>query len=249
MGLIRNIARLFERRDFSLSDPALLALLGGWPTAAAKPVTPQTVFRSSTAAAAIRVLSETCGSLPIHVYRKSADGSREREANHPAAAILAGDANPWTSSSDLRTQVQMDALLHRHGGFIQVLRAGGKVQELHRRGAPRRRRGFLGVSCMRRRSSSRRLYRCNACSKEPRHLGLEPVSVDIRTGLCPGPGIPPGKSLARPETGAPILATTADFGRQRPRSPASPPAKPRKVKDYSDGARKPKLRRSVWWCW
>jgi hypothetical protein len=68
-----------------------------------------------------------------------------------------------------------------------------------------------------------------------------------RTGLCPGPGSPPGKSLARPETGAPILAKTADFGRQRPRSPASPPAKPRKVKDYSDGARKPKLRRSAWW--
>jgi hypothetical protein len=26
----------------------------------------------------------------------------------------------------------MDALLHRDGGFIQVLHAGGKVQELHR---------------------------------------------------------------------------------------------------------------------
>jgi hypothetical protein len=26
-----------------------------------------------------------------------------------------------------------------------------------------------------------------------------------------------------------------------------PPAKPRKVKDYSDGARKPELRGSAWW--
>src|SRR5580658_220371 len=35
------------------------------------------------------------------------------------------------------------------------------------------------------------------------------------------------------------LAAPADFRRQRPPCPASPAAKPRKVKDYSDGARKP----------
>jgi hypothetical protein len=46
--------------------------------------------------------------------------------------------------------------------------------------------------------------------------------------------IPPGKSLARPETGVAFLATRADSWRQRPRYPASPAGKPRKVKDYSD---------------
>jgi hypothetical protein len=44
-----------------------------------------------------------------------------------------------------------------------------------------------------------------------------------------------------------ILARPADSGRQRPRRPASPAAKPRNVKDYSDGARKPELRRTAWW--
>jgi hypothetical protein len=39
----------------------------------------------------------------------------------------------------------------------------------------------------------------------------------------------------------------ADSGRQRPRYPASPAAKPRKVKDYSDGARKADLRGTAWW--
>jgi hypothetical protein len=81
----------------------------------------------------------------------------------------------------------------------------------------------------------------------PRHLGLKPVSADIRTRLCSQAGIPPGKSLARPETGRTFLATLADSGGQRPRYPASPAAKPRKVKDYSDGARKPGLRRTAWW--
>jgi hypothetical protein len=89
-----------------------------------------------------------------------------------------------------------------------------------------RRREFLGVSCM------QAIGVAAALSVQCVLEGAQ--SFRTRTGLCPGPGIPPGKSLARPETGAPILATTADFGRQRPRSPADPPAKPRKVKDYSD---------------
>jgi hypothetical protein len=91
--------------------------------------------------------------------------------------------------------------------------------------------------------------RQSICAPSPRHLGLKPVSADIRTGLCSRAGIPPGKGLARPETGAAFLATLADSGRQRPRDPGSPAAKPRKVKDYSDGARKPQLRRTAWWSW
>jgi hypothetical protein len=69
----------------------------------------------------------------------------------------------------------------------------------------------------------------------------------IRTGLCPRAEIPPRKSLARAETGRAFLATLADFRRQRPCDPASPVANPRKIKDYSDGARNPELRRTAWW--
>jgi hypothetical protein len=49
----------------------------------------------------------------------------------------------------------------------------------------------------------------------------------------------PGKSLARPETGAAFSATTAYSARQRLASPASLPPKPREVKDYSGGTAKP----------
>ncbi len=76
---------------------------------------------------------------------------------------------------------------------------------------------------------------------------LEPVSEESRTSLCQRRQFLPGKGFARPETGRAFLATPADHGRQRPRYPASPAAKPRKHKDYSDRARKPKLRRSGWW--
>jgi hypothetical protein len=72
---------------------------------------------------------------------------------------------------------------------------------------------------------------------------------DIRTSLCSCERIPPGKSFARPETAAAFLATAAEFGRQRPHSPASPAAKPRKVKDYSDRGGKPESRKTAGWGW
>jgi hypothetical protein len=41
---------------------------------------------------------------------------------------------------------------------------------------------------------------------------LEPVSADIRTGLGSREGIPPGKSLVRPETGEAFSAAPAALG-------------------------------------
>jgi hypothetical protein len=64
-------------------------------------------------------------------------------------------------------------------------------------------------------------------------LGLEPVSADVRTSLYSREGIPPGKGLARPETGRAFLATPADPERQRPSYPGSLAAKLRKLKDLA----------------
>jgi hypothetical protein len=78
---------------------------------------------------------------------------------------------------------------------------------------------------------------------------LEPVSGESRTSLCQHREFLPGKRLLRPETGEAFSATSADSGRQRPRCPASAAAKPRNVKDYSDGRRKTALRGTAWWGW
>jgi hypothetical protein len=56
-----------------------------------------------------------------------------------------------------------------------------------------------------------------------------------------------GKRFGEARDRGGVLATPADSGRQRPRWPAPRAAKPRKVKDYFSGARKPDLRRTAWW--
>ncbi len=55
--------------------------------------------------------------------------------------------------------------------------------------------------------------------------------------------------MAGPETGPGFLAKTAYLARQRLTFPLRPAPKPRKVKDYSPGARKPDSRRTAWWSW
>jgi hypothetical protein len=71
---------------------------------------------------------------------------------------------------------------------------------------------------------------------------FEPVSFNTgnscRESVCRGQ-----------RRGRRFLVTPVDSGRQRLRYPGSPAAKPRKVKDYSDGARKPRLCGTGWWGW
>ncbi len=80
---------------------------------------------------AVQAISEAIGQLPVHVYSRAADGSKERAPEHPAYRLIHDAANDWTSASDFREQLQRDALLHGNGvAFIN--RVGGKPVELLR---------------------------------------------------------------------------------------------------------------------
>lgn len=129
-------SRLFgtpEQRSGTLANPStdLLAMFGAVATSAGIVVNADTALRSPTALAAIRAISETAGMLPIAVRTKSGEGWA-KATDQTAAKVLNGFANPWTSSEQLRTQVTIDAILNRNGGFAQVVRVNGEVRELHR---------------------------------------------------------------------------------------------------------------------
>jgi HK97 family phage portal protein len=119
-----------ERRDWSLTDAGLAELFGARPTAAGVSVTAANALKSPTAFACTRAISETMGGLPLHLYRRTAEG-RERVTDHPAAKLLGGDWAPWESGVSTRTQLQVDAILHG-AGYGLVLRAGERPKEIHR---------------------------------------------------------------------------------------------------------------------
>lgn len=128
---LRNIFGTEKKSTLASPSPELLALFGTVPTAAGAAVTPETALRSPTTLAACRVISEAVGSLPIHVYRRGPNGSRERDTSHPSAALMSGDWAPWAGGVETRTAMQLDALLHG-AAFAQVVRVGNVPRELHR---------------------------------------------------------------------------------------------------------------------
>lgn len=122
-----------ERRDSRLSawTPELAAIFGATPTAAGVSVTAETAMQSPTFCAAVRVIAETLGAMPIHVYEKGANGARDRVGDHPASDLLGGNWAPWESGTDTRTALQVDCILHGEA-FARLLRVGNRPKELHR---------------------------------------------------------------------------------------------------------------------
>lgn len=120
----------FQRKDYSLNDPGLSAIFGHGTTASGVSVGPDSALRVPAVNAAVRVISESVAALPLHLFKRSGD-TKERDTENPVYALLHDRPNPWTSSFDLRQQIQVDALLHGHG-FAFVNKVGGEAKELLR---------------------------------------------------------------------------------------------------------------------
>jgi HK97 family phage portal protein len=116
----------FKKRALTELPPELVAP----QTIAGIPVNAASAMRSPTVLGCVRILSEIVGTLPVHLFRRGADGSRERETRHEAALVLSRP-NPWTGAQELRTRMMVDALLHGQA-FARVIRARGRPKEIHR---------------------------------------------------------------------------------------------------------------------
>ncbi|HEX2529816.1 MAG TPA: phage portal protein [Geminicoccus sp.] len=127
---LKHFLGIEKRYDLASSSPEMLALFGATPTAAGVSVSAENALRSPTTLAAVRAISEGIGSLPVHLFRRRPDGTRERDTTHPAAALLAGDWNPWTGAVEGKTALQLDSLLFGVG-YAQVIRTGPTPRELH----------------------------------------------------------------------------------------------------------------------
>ncbi len=118
----------------SLSNPTELefTIFGATPSASGVVVSPMTALAVPAVSAGVKAIAEAVGSLPLHAYRRAADGSRERDTDHPGFALLNGAANPWTMGGQLRELLTADAIAYGNG-YAQIVRdGGGEPRELHR---------------------------------------------------------------------------------------------------------------------
>ncbi|HMW44376.1 MAG TPA: phage portal protein [Solirubrobacterales bacterium] len=102
------LARLLERRanpTFTLATPGDygLSVLGALPGVAGKSVTAETARTIPAFFAGVRAIAEDLAALPLPLFRRKDDGSRERVRNHPAYELLnTVRPNPYQSPMELR---------------------------------------------------------------------------------------------------------------------------------------------------
>lgn len=109
MGII---SKIFQRKSFGVTRADIT-----WPediplvnTYAGASVTPESSIRLTAVWACFRLLSETIGSLPIHVYERKSNGDRERATDHPYDFLISSEPNSECDSSQHRELTVTDLL-------------------------------------------------------------------------------------------------------------------------------------------
>nr|WP_184702506.1 phage portal protein [Aminobacter aganoensis] len=129
-GVKKSLGYGSEQKALPLSDPAIAELFGVIPSASGVAVTASTALRVPAVLQAVRLISETVGSLPCKLYRE--EGDSKEAAKDTAYKLTHNRANDWTSAGQLRVDLTADALMHG-AGYAQVARTSDdRPFELHR---------------------------------------------------------------------------------------------------------------------
>ena len=113
----------FHSRDkpYNRLGSAFSFLFGG--TTAGKIVNEQTAMQASAVHACVRVLAEAVAGLPLHLYRYTGDGGKERVPSHPLFALLHDSPNPEMTSFIFRETLMSHLLLYGNA-YAQIVRDG-----------------------------------------------------------------------------------------------------------------------------
>lgn len=94
------------------------------------PVTPETAIQFSAVYACVKIISETLSSVPLVMYRRKADGGKDRDAKHPLSKLLRNKPNRFMTGMQFRETLTRHVLLWGNG-YCQILRnSAGEPLEL-----------------------------------------------------------------------------------------------------------------------
>ncbi len=94
-------------------------------------VGPHNAMDCAAVSCAVKSIAETIGQLPILIYARGADGSKRRTPEHPVYRLVHDDVNEFTSASEFRESLTVDALCHGNG-FAFINRVEDRPVELSR---------------------------------------------------------------------------------------------------------------------
>jgi HK97 family phage portal protein len=100
-----------------------LASLGSYSTTSGVNVTPENAMRLSAVSACVRLISESIGSLPLHVYRRVDDSRRVRDTSTQQSRLLHDEPNRIMTSFVFRETMAAHVLVWGNA-FAAILRDG-----------------------------------------------------------------------------------------------------------------------------
>ncbi len=133
MGIAAFLSTLFRSRDHPLTNStsgSAYTFYQGMSTSG-KRVNARTAMQMTAVYSCVRVLAEGVASLPLHIYRISEDGSKQKAAEHPLYFLLHNEPNPEMTSFVFR-ETLMTHLLLWGNAYAQIIRNGrGEVAALY----------------------------------------------------------------------------------------------------------------------
>lgn len=102
--------------------------IGLMSTAGAQ-VSPELAQKLTVVFACNKVIAETVGQLPLHLYRRRSDGGRDMATKHPLYNILHTQPNRWQTAIEFREMMQGHATM-RGNAYAEMFFKGGYVSEL-----------------------------------------------------------------------------------------------------------------------
>ena len=121
MNILSGLFKSRDRPKNATSGSAFRFYLGS--STAGKNVSERSAMQMTAVYACVRVLSEAVAGLPLHLYRYTDQGSKEKATDHPLYFLLHDEPNPEMCSFVFR-ETMMTHLLLWGNAYAQIIRNG-----------------------------------------------------------------------------------------------------------------------------
>ena len=129
MGFLSGLFHSRDKPTNSTNGSAYRFLFGG--SNSGKTVNERSAMQMTAVYACVRILSESIAGLPVHVYKYTDSGSKEKAIKHPLYRLIHDEPNPEMTSFVFR-ETLMTHLLLWGNAYAQIIRNGkGEVVALY----------------------------------------------------------------------------------------------------------------------
>ena len=129
MGIFSGLFRSRDKPENRTTGSSYAFYMGG--SSSGKAVTERSAMQMTAVYSCVRILAEAIAGLPLHLYRYTESGGKEKAIEHPLYLLLHDEPNPEMSSFVFR-ETLMTHLLLWGNAYAQIIRNGkGEVVALY----------------------------------------------------------------------------------------------------------------------